>query len=250
MIQNSKIVSLFFHESITFVPMSKSRQEISGFYDKYATQQTEIGVNIRHRTIIKRLKGLGLNNQSNVLEIGCGIGTLTGLLAAKAGKVLAVDISPESIQRAKQRLGKYSNLTLMVSDMSDFSSNEKFDFVVLPDVLEHIPVEQHAALFKTIAEVLNKEGKVCINIPDPYCLDWARIAMPEALQIIDQSLYTDLLVSTIYPAGLVIHRLERYALQFETEDYEWIELIHRPNQKEYKKKKYLEAAVGEIISRV
>jgi hypothetical protein len=39
--------------------MSKNRQEIAGFYDKYATQQNEIGVNIRHRTIMKRLKGLG-----------------------------------------------------------------------------------------------------------------------------------------------------------------------------------------------
>lgn len=230
--------------------MSKSRQEISGFYDKYATQQTETGVNIRHRTIMKRLKGLGMGNQSSVLEIGCGIGTLTGLLAAKAGKVLAVDISPESIARAKQRLSKYSNLNLLVSDMSDFSSKEKFDFVVLPDVLEHIPAEQHSALFKTIAGVLKEDGRVCIHIPDPYYLEWVRANRPELLQIIDQSLYADILIPSIYPHGLVIQKLERYALQMDSEDYEWIELIKRPKRTSYKKKEYLNAAMDELKSRV
>ncbi len=230
--------------------MSKSRNEIAGFYDKYATQQTEIGVNIRHRTIMKRLKGLGLNNQSNVLEIGCGIGTLTGLLAAKAGKLLAVDISPESIERAKQRLGKFTNLTLMVSDMSDFTTTQKFDFVVLPDVLEHIPVEQHAGLFKTIAGVLKEEGRVCIHIPDPYYLEWVRANRPELLQIIDQSLYADLLIPSIYSTGLVLQKLERYALSMDAEDYEWIELVKRPAKKEYKKKEYLDAALDEMKARI
>ncbi|MBX7183495.1 MAG: methyltransferase domain-containing protein [Bacteroidia bacterium] len=230
--------------------MSKSRQEISGFYDKYATQQAEVGVNIRHRTIIKRLKGLGLNSQSNVLEIGCGIGTLTGLLAAKAGKVLAVDISPESIERAKQRLSKFSNLSLMVSDMSDFVSQQKFDLVVLPDVLEHIPVEQHAALFKTIASVLHDNGRVCINIPDPYYLDWVRVNRPELLQIIDQSLYADILVPTIYSSGLVLQKFERYALSMDSEDYEWLELVKRPARTTYKKKEYLTAAMDEVKARI
>jgi len=230
--------------------MSKSRQEISGFYDTYANQQSETGVNIRHRTIMKRLKGLGLSSHSSVLEIGCGIGTLTGLLAAKAGKVLAVDISPESIARAKQRLGKYSNLSLLVSDMSDFSTTEKFDFVVLPDVLEHIPVEQHASLFKTIATVLKDDGRVCIHIPDPYYLEWVRAHRPELLQIIDQSLYADLLIPAFYSAGLVLQKLERYALSMDSEDYEWIELIKRPAKKTYKKKEYLQAALDEAKARL
>ena len=230
--------------------MSKSRQEISGFYDKYANQQSETGVNIRHRTIMKRLRGLGLSSHSNVLEIGCGIGTLTGLLASRAGKVLAVDISPESIVRAKQRLGKYSNLSLLVSDMSDFSTTEKFDFVVLPDVLEHIPVEQHASLFKTIATVLKDDGRVCIHIPDPYYLEWVRAHRPELLQIIDQSLYADLLIPAFYSAGLVLQKLERYALSMDSEDYEWIELIKRPAKTTYKKKEYMQAALDEAKARL
>lgn len=225
-------------------------QEIAKFYDTYSKQQKSIGVNIRHRTIIKKMVKAGFSSESRVLEIGCGIGTLTSLLVKKAKHVLAVDISPESIEIARKKLSTASNLSLLVSDMSDFDKDERFDFIVLPDVLEHIPVEQHERLFSHIQKHLKPGGRVCIHIPDPYALEWMRSNKPELLQIIDQSLYTDLLIPSFYKNNLILDKLERYTLQNKLPDYQWLELIHRPVYQDFTKKKYAEAAIDEIKSRL
>lgn len=227
-----------------------NRKNISDFYDEYSSQQKKIGVNIRHRTIIKKLVKAGLDNSSNVLEIGCGIGTLTSLLVKKCGQLLAVDISPSSIELAKKNLSSHQNISFLVSDMSDFPEAQKFDFIVLPDVLEHIPVEQHDNLFYQISKNLKPNGRVCIHIPDPYALEWIRNNKPELLQIIDQSLYTDVLTPAIYKNNLVIDKLVRYQLQATLPDYQWIELIHRPVYTHLNKKTYSNAAMDEIKARL
>jgi trans-aconitate 2-methyltransferase len=228
----------------------KSKDEIVAFYDQYTKRQAGVGVNIRHRTILKRLQKAGLNKSSRVLEVGCGIGTLTSLLVKNAGHVTAVDISPESIAVAKNALSQAQNLELMVSDMSAFETARPFDFIVLPDVLEHIPIEQHARLFQVLSGVLHAHGVLAIHIPDPYALEWIRVHEPEALQIIDQSIYTDQLLPKAYDAGLALSKMERYALQRGAVDYQWLEFVHRPVYKDYPKKKYAKAVIDELKARI
>ncbi|MEM7035784.1 MAG: class I SAM-dependent methyltransferase, partial [Bacteroidota bacterium] len=160
----------------------------------------------------------------NVLEIGSGIGTLTTLLAkyVKRGKVHGTDISAKSIEMARHNLSAYKQVTMHVTDMSDFSVNEKFDFVVMPDVLEHIPVEQHENLFKVIAAHSHKNTKILIHIPHPEQIKIQRKLQPEAMQIIDQSIFTDRLLSVVYPNGFYLHKLHSYSLFHENPDYQMI----------------------------
>jgi len=228
----------------------ESREKIAEFYDSYAQSQKRTGINIRHRMIIKRLKAAGLSSQSTVLEIGCGIGTLTSLLVRNCKHLTAADISPESISQAKNSLQKHENIAFVVTDMSDFPLDKKFDFIVLPDVLEHIPTEQHPMLFSKMKQLLHQNGKICIHIPDPYALEYIREHTPELLQIIDQSIYSDILVKNIYDNSLTLHRLERYTLQKEMPDYQWIEIIHRPRYVQFNKKKYSTAVVDELKARL
>src|SRR5688572_25893429 len=119
-----------------------NREEVSTFYDNRVADQVRIGINLRHRTIFRLLKKNGLNRYQRVLEIGCGVGPVTSLILklVRDGFVHAVDISPKSIEQAKVNLSSRTNLSLSVSDMSDFSAPEKFHVIVLPDVLEHIPI--------------------------------------------------------------------------------------------------------------
>jgi len=206
------------------------RQSIAAFYNQFTSEQLRVGVNIRHRTILRHLKRAGLRRDSSVLEIGCGIGALTGLIGGycRSGSVLAVDISPEAIEIARQRNRRLPRVQFMISDMSDFSSTKKFDFVVLPDVLEHIPLASHRAFFKTLRKYLHPGSTVAINIPDPYGLEWFRKHQPEKLQIIDQSLYTDQLLKNIYANGLFLEKLVRYALHSQEPDYQWLLVKPRP----------------------
>ncbi|TND09377.1 MAG: methyltransferase family protein [Bacteroidetes bacterium] len=205
-------------------------KDIANFYDDYTSKQKKTGVNARHRTILKRLKRFGLEPNHRVLEIGCGIGTVTGLLAAylEKGQVVGVDISPKSVELARKNLSKFGNAEFVVSDMSSFSHSSKFDVVLLPDVLEHIPVDQHANLFRVIRENIHENSFVAINLPNPYYLDWIRVNKPELLQIIDQSIYTNLLLPNVYASDMFLFHLESYSLFSNESNYQWI--ILKPNR--------------------
>jgi len=198
-----------------------SKEQVEEYYNKFKEHQKKLGVNIRHRTIFKNLKKLNLKPDSNVLEIGCGIGTVSSqiLKLVTKGCFVGVDISNESIEVAKKLNKASKNAEFIVNDMSTFSHKVKFDFIVLPDVLEHIPVEQHAKIFQTISLLSKKTAVVLINIPEPYTLDWFRRNTPETLQIIDQSLSLQDLCNNVYPAGFYLFSVTPYGLTYEHEDY-------------------------------
>jgi len=109
----------------------------------------------------------------------------------------------------------------------------------LPDVLEHIPIELHNNLFKRISSLLKSDGFIFIHIPNPYFLDWCHANRPELLQVIDQPIYTDVLIENTYPHGLFIHELKTYSIWITDNDYQYVVLKKRGyqnfnNQIEYK----------------
>ena len=198
-----------------------TKEQVKEYYDTFKEHQKKLGINIRHRTILKNLKNAGLKPDSNVLEIGCGIGTVSHLILKNIpqGSFVGLDISSESIKMAKQFNSFHKKAEFFVDDMSHFTHKTKFDFVVFPDVLEHIPLEQHANIFKTIAELTTPNATVIINIPEPNYLNWVRANDPSKLQIIDQSLSMQDLLNNSYPYGFKLYSMNPYSLHFDVNDY-------------------------------
>jgi trans-aconitate 2-methyltransferase len=178
--------------------------EVSNWYNRYSERQLKTGVNLRHYTIINELIGAGLKRNSRVLEIGCGVGILTGLMLRylRRGMVVSTDISDESVEIARQLYGGTRRAEFIATDMKGFSHPGKFDFIVLADVLEHIPASEHADLFARIAEHMHEKSLIFINLPHPKALDYIRIHKPELLQIIDQSIPANSLINDVYSNGL------------------------------------------------
>jgi SAM-dependent methyltransferase len=229
-----------------------SKEQVEDFYNHFKEHQKKLGINIRHRTILKHLKKAGLKNTMRVLEIGCGIGTVSHLILEfiNKGQFVGVDISPESIAQAKQLNAAFKNAEFVVSDMSDFSHPLKFDMVVLPDVLEHIPVDQHARLFAVLNALTHSNSKVLINIPEPNCLNWARQHHPEKLQIIDQSLSMQDLLNNVYPSDFELVSLQPYALQYTQPDYNSIVLRRKKAIEHYQVKSKLKLAKENLLSKL
>jgi trans-aconitate 2-methyltransferase len=205
---------------------SYKSSEVEQFYNDFAYRQRKTGVNQRHRLIMHHLKNAGLIRNHHVLEIGCGIGTLTSLLAnwLRYGSLVSVDISQESIRIARENLKQCSNLHLIHGDITETDIDQNFDVVVLPDVLEHIPVEHHSALFAKISELLKHDGFVFINIPNPEYLAWCHIHKKELLQIIDQPLYPNELLQHIYANKLIVTDLKTYSVWVRDGDYQYLVL--------------------------
>jgi trans-aconitate 2-methyltransferase len=229
-----------------------SKKEVEDFYNTYTEKQKKIGVNIRHRTILKNLKAIGLQSNSNVLEVGCGIGTVSGLILKNIpnGKFVGVDISNESIELAKRIHSKHGNAEFITNDMSAFSHKVLFDFIVLPDVLEHIPVEQHSNLFKNLSAVSSPKAIVLINIPEPNCLNWIRKHNPEKLQIIDQSLSMQDLLNNCYPHGFKLYSMNSYGLQYEENEYTSIVLRKNMEHDTYHLKSKITLGTENLLSKI
>ena len=60
-----------------------------------------------------------LNPDDYVLEIGCGTGVTTEIIAKLSAKVYAIDKSYPEIRRAEERLSKYKNIYLECIDAFD-----------------------------------------------------------------------------------------------------------------------------------
>jgi 2-polyprenyl-3-methyl-5-hydroxy-6-metoxy-1,4-benzoquinol methylase len=113
----------------------------------------------------------GSLKNKRVLDFGCGTGATTVALAQYCDHVVAFDISKESIEIAKRRVGEHrlqSKIQFYVADDLDDvrDSMGTFDLILIEDVIEHIPLSQkdlRKRLIRTLFNMLNESGYIYIN---------------------------------------------------------------------------------------
>ncbi len=71
-----------------------------------------------------------LSNSTTALELGCGSGRLTRLLAKKCTHVTGIDLSAEMIKRVQHDTS--GNITYLLGDMADFNLDIVFDCILIP----------------------------------------------------------------------------------------------------------------------
>ncbi len=210
-------------------------KDIIDYYDSFVIDQLESGINDRVYTLFEKLQRFGLKSDSNVLELGCGIGTMTFLLSrnVRKGKIEAVDISPESIRFAMNRIGK-PNISFHTDDVICYiPSMQDIDYILLFDLIEHIPIERHFVLFQNLANSCSEHTKIMINIPNPEYINYDIENNPAALQIIDQPLPLKVILANIENAGLTLSFFETYSIWIEN-DYQFFVITKKKAFKETK----------------
>ncbi len=101
-----------------------------------------------------------------VLDIACGEGYGSAMLANKAEKVIGIDISLEAVQHARRKYLK-ENLEFMVGSCSEIPlPDSSVDLVVSFETIEHH--SQHDEMMLEIKRVLRPEGVIIISSPDKY----------------------------------------------------------------------------------
>ena len=99
-----------------------------------------------------------------VLDLGCGSGYGSQLLAGTAAHVVALDISEEAVGYAHQHFAA-PNLHYVVSDAAQISlASGSFDTIICYEVVEHLLDQQ--ALLDEANRLLNDGGMLIISTPN------------------------------------------------------------------------------------
>jgi ubiquinone/menaquinone biosynthesis C-methylase UbiE len=197
------------------------KDKVSKFYDEYVEKQIAKGYNERHILLNDYLIKMGMNSNSSILELGCGIGTITSLLTKTIsnGKIVSVDISEESINQSK-KTNTEKNIEFIVSDLANFTYRDfKFNYIVLFDVLEHVPAEQHCLIFKEIVSLMDENSRLIIHIPTKEIIYYNEKNCPELMQIIDQPLSEVKMIEEATKEGLRIEEF-KFTNIWELHDYQ------------------------------
>jgi 2-polyprenyl-3-methyl-5-hydroxy-6-metoxy-1,4-benzoquinol methylase len=97
----------------------------------------------------------------HALEIGCGTGLFTRLLARQTNHVTATDLSGEMIRVARYRSAGHPNIDYSVEDILEMDlPASKFDCIVMIATLHHLPAEP---VLEKLKQALRPEGVLILH---------------------------------------------------------------------------------------
>jgi SAM-dependent methyltransferase len=125
---------------------------------------------MRRRAALVRHWGAPLQPGERILELGCGDGALSCLLAAQGFDVTGVDIAPGMIAEAKRRAERESlAVRFEVADSDSFEFDEPFDAIVSFMGAFFTYLENPARFLERITPLVRKKVIVDWNFRSP-CL--------------------------------------------------------------------------------
>jgi trans-aconitate methyltransferase len=115
-------------------------------------EESDFWSKVKVKLILKLVEG------KKVLDVGCGSGLLSKTLLNKGYNVTVIDNDTKAIEIANKK-----GINGFVSDINTWQTQEKFDCIILGDVLEHI--EDDKSAMKKVHKMLEPNGCIVVNVP-------------------------------------------------------------------------------------
>jgi len=115
-------------------------------------EESDFWSKVKVKLILKLVEG------KKVLDVGCGSGLLSKTLLNKGYNVTVIDNDVKAIEIAKKK-----GINGFVADINTWQTKEKFDCIILGDVLEHI--EDDKSAMKKVHQMLEPTGCIVVNVP-------------------------------------------------------------------------------------
>jgi len=118
--------------------------------------------------LILDLIGQEIKNK-NILDVGCGDGVISYLLAKNGAKVVGIDNSKIAINFAKEKCRDLKNVEFLVASAYKLPFESKiFDYIVSSEVIEHL--NNPDKMLYEVKRVWNGKGKIIITTPLKFAL--------------------------------------------------------------------------------
>ncbi len=103
-----------------------------------------------------------LEDGQDVLELGCGWGSLTSYMARRFPRSRIVAVSNSAPQRRFIEASLPANVRVITADMNDFSTEERFDRVVSVEMFEHL--RNYGEVLRRVRSWLRPEGRLFVHV--------------------------------------------------------------------------------------
>ncbi|MES1965137.1 nodulation S family protein [Psychrobacter sp. AH5] len=110
------------------------------------------------------LAALPQANYINGVELGCGNGVFSELLAGRCQSLLSIDGNQKAVQLAKQRLVNHSNIKVVqgvipqVLAETPINNNQSYDLIVISEILYYLPLADIDQVISWIEQSLALSG--------------------------------------------------------------------------------------------
>ena len=188
-----------------------SPAETAAYYQDFSLQAGaehwlhDNGRHLRIRQELVRL--LGSVRGLRILDVGCGTGVLTSYLC-RHGEVTGTDLSAPAIELASQLEPR---ARFVVGRFEELDLRGDFDLITMFDVLEHVPPDERPALFTRLDALLAPHGWLLLTTPHPGYTRWLHKHRPELLQIVDEPVPPDTVMT-------LAHRHDLELIDYRTYD--------------------------------
>jgi SAM-dependent methyltransferase len=100
-----------------------------------------------------------------ILDLGCGSAGFSLYAAGRGADVLGVDVSTHAIEENRKAADYLSlpKLHFACEDVAEFTTDERFDCVMLIEVLEHLPDDLR--MLRKIHGFLEEDGLLLMSVP-------------------------------------------------------------------------------------
>jgi cyclopropane fatty-acyl-phospholipid synthase-like methyltransferase len=143
---------------------------MSNWDDHWPTvKKDSFGTRLYHRLVFNAYKKLldGKLIKPDIFEIGCGTGELSARLVERyGGSVTVLDSSNEALKIAEGNFkGHKIQAKIIKSDIFDFSSDKKYDFVHSEGLIEHFIGDKQKDMVMRHKALAREGGYVLISVP-------------------------------------------------------------------------------------
>jgi SAM-dependent methyltransferase len=97
----------------------------------------------------------------SALELACGTGLFTRLIAPRVASLVAVDASPEVIALNRARVAN-RNVRYVQADLFAWTPEARYDFVFMGFWLSHVPRERFDPFWSMVRRALAPGGVACV----------------------------------------------------------------------------------------
>lgn len=135
----------------------------AGYYDEAYRRRRGVQSKWHHlkfARVVEELEG-----RPRHLDVGCGPGTLIGLLDDRFAST-GIDISPTQIAYARRTYGSESKRFLTVHPRALPDECRDYDVATVVEVIEHLPPAEVDDLLRATIEHLHSGGKLVVTTPN------------------------------------------------------------------------------------